>query len=66
MLEEFTASLASSRFVIGPSFERQVSPPVAPRLQYEAPTGVATQLEDEDPAAMDSYALRTPPPRHIH
>jgi hypothetical protein len=30
MLEEFAASLTSSRFVAGASFGRLVSPPVAP------------------------------------
>jgi hypothetical protein len=60
MLEEFATSLASSRFVVGASFERLVSPPVAPLLQDEDPTVVSTLLEDEDPAVVDSCALRAP------
>ena len=66
MLEEFTASLASSRIVAWPSLERLLSPPVVPQPQDEAPVVAATQLEDEDPAAVVSGALRTPPPRPIH
>ena len=66
MLEEFAASLASSRIVAWPSLERLLSPPVVPQPQDEAPVVAATQLEDEDPAAVVSGALRTPPPRPIH
>jgi hypothetical protein len=66
MLEEFAASLTNSWFTAGASVERLVSPLVAPQLRDEDPTIAATQLEDEDPAAVDSCALRTPPPRPIH
>jgi hypothetical protein len=62
MLEEFAASLTSSRFIAGASFERLVSPTVVPQLQDEDLTIAATLSEDEDPMALDSRALRTPPP----
>jgi hypothetical protein len=62
MLEEFAASLTSSRFVAGASFERLVSPTVVPQLQDEDLTIAATLPKDEDPMALDSRALRTPPP----
>jgi hypothetical protein len=60
MLEEFAASLTSNWFATGASVERLLSPPVAPQLRDEDPTVAATQLEEEDPAAVDSCALRTP------
>jgi hypothetical protein len=66
MLEEFAASLASSRIVAWPSLERLLSPPVAPQLQDEALTVTAPQMEDEDLAAVVFCALRTPPPHPIH
>jgi hypothetical protein len=66
MLEEFAASLASSRIVTWPSLERLLSPPVAPQLQDEAPAVTSPQLEEEDPAAVVSCALRTPSPHPIH
>jgi hypothetical protein len=61
MLEEFAASLASGQFNARASFERLVSPPVAPQLHDEDPS-VAATLDNGDPAAVDSCALRTPPP----
>ena len=64
MLEEFAASLASSRIVAWPSLERLLSPPVVPQPQDEAPVVAATQLEDEDPTAF-SCELWTPPLRPI-
>ena len=65
MLEEFVASLASSRIAAWPSPERLLSPPVAPQ-QDEAPTVTTPQLEDDDPATVVSCALRIPPSRPIH
>jgi hypothetical protein len=65
MLEEFAASLASSRIIKQTSHERLLSPPVAPQ-QDEAPAVMAPQLEDEDLATVVSCALWTPPPCPIH
>jgi hypothetical protein len=65
MLEEFAASIASTRLITGPSFERAISPPVAPLLQDEAPIMVATLLVVTDPTTTDSCVLRTPPPHPI-
>jgi len=42
ILEEFAASLASSRIVAWPSLERLLSPPVVPQPQDEAPVVAAT------------------------
>jgi hypothetical protein len=65
MLEEFAASIVSTRLVTGPSSQRAVSPPVATPLEDEAPKMAAALLADEDPTATDSAVLRTPPPRPI-
>jgi hypothetical protein len=48
MLEEFAASLASSRIVTWPFLERLLSPPGALQLQDEAAAVTAPQLDDED------------------
>jgi hypothetical protein len=62
MLEEFAASIASTRLITGPSFERAMSPPMAPSLQDEAPTMAAALLAVADLTTTDSCVLRTPPP----
>jgi hypothetical protein len=57
MLEEFAASLASSRIVAWPPPERLLSPPVAPQLQDEDP-----MLEEFAASLASSRIIVWPPP----